>query len=94
MRNDVFVKINCKTIGELKSTIIDKGSTFAKSNDKYIMCAGKYTKEGWSIVFKANSIEEAEEILASNKFSNKNPQISQQLINNIIIEEQVSLHNS
>ena len=32
------------------------------------MCAGKYNKDGWTMVFKAKSIREAEELL---KVSNK-----------------------
>lgn len=90
MRHDVFVKVNCKTIGELKSTIIDKGNSFNINNKKYMMCAGKYTKEGWSLVFKASSIEEAEEILASNKFNKK---METKECESIFVEEKVSLPN-
>lgn len=90
MKNDVFVKVNYKTLGELKSTIIDKQNLFDINNNKYMMCAGKYTKEGWSLVFKASSIEEAEEILASSKFNKRN--VVEPVINtHNFIEDKVSL---
>lgn len=89
MKNDVFVKVNYKTLGELKSTIIDRGNLLGENNKKYMMCAGKYTKEGWSLVFKASSIEEAEEILSSNKF-NRKPVVTE--VKQVpIIEEHVSI---
>lgn len=90
MRSDVFVKVNFKTIGELKSTIIDKGNYIGNNETKYMMCAGKHTKEGWSLVFKANSIQEAEAILESNKFG-KNNEVEQYNDEINYIEEKVSL---
>lgn len=92
MRHDVFVKMNYKTIGELKSTIIDKGNVFNANNNKYMMCAGKYTKEGWSLVFKASSVEEAEKIISNSKF-NRKAEIKTVPVQENIIEEKVSLPN-
>ena len=37
-----------------------------RNKDKYVMCAGKYNKDGWTMVFKAKSIREAEELLSIN----------------------------
>ena len=62
MKNDIFVKLNYKTIGELKSLIVDREHK-DKDYDKYLMCTGKYDKNGWTFIFKANSMEEAEEII-------------------------------
>lgn len=62
MKNDIFVKLNYKTIGELKSLIVDREHK-DKEFEKYLMCTGKYDKNGWTFIFKANSIEEAEEII-------------------------------
>lgn len=66
--NDVFVKLNYKTIGEFKSLIIDRELDSSEEH-KYMMCAGNYNKDGWTFVFKANSIKEAEELISNNKFS-------------------------
>ncbi|WP_300383644.1 hypothetical protein [Clostridium sp.] len=69
MKNDIFVKLNYKTIGELKSLIVDREHK-DEYYDKYLMCTGKYDKSGWTFIFKANSMEEAEEIINnSNKRS-------------------------
>ena len=62
MKNDIFVKLNYKTIGELKSLIVDREHK-DENYDKYLMCTGKYDKNGWTFIFKANSMEEAEEII-------------------------------
>lgn len=58
----VFVKLNYKTMGEYKSLVVNREGNEDISN-KYLMCAGKYTKEGWSFVFKANSMAEAEYLI-------------------------------
>lgn len=68
--NDVFVKLNYKTIGEFKSLIIDR-ELGGNEENKYMMCAGNYNKDGWTFVFKANSVKEAEELINNNKFSAK-----------------------
>lgn len=60
----IFVKVNYKNIGELNSFIYD--SMNGVNKDKYVMCAGKYNKDGWTMVFKAKSIREAEELLSIN----------------------------
>lgn len=68
--SDVFVKLNYKTIGEFKSLIIDR-SLDHNEEHKYMMCAGNYNKDGWTFVFKANSVREAEELINNNKFKSK-----------------------
>lgn len=71
MNNDVFVKLNFKTIGEIRSLIVDKKDPFKEHNKgKYIICSGKYNKDGWTIVFKARNYNEAEYII-ENTYSNK-----------------------
>ena len=62
----IFVKVNYKNIGELNSFIYDSMNGVNKNKDKYVMCAGKYNKDGWTMVFKAKSIREAEELLSIN----------------------------
>lgn len=61
----VFVKLNYKTIGEFKSLIIDREG-ISNEYEKYMMCAGKYDKDGWTFVFKANSLKEAEALINNN----------------------------
>lgn len=70
MNNDIFVKLNYKTIGEFKSLIIDRQHT-DNENNKYLMCTGKYNKDGWTFVFKANSIKEAEDFISKNSEKKK-----------------------
>ena len=62
----IFVKVNYKNIGELNSFIYDSMNGVNKNKDKYVMCAGKYNKDGWTMVFKAKSIRETEELLSIN----------------------------
>ena len=63
MDNDVFVKLNFKNIGELRSLIVDRKDIGSYYKGKYIMCAGKHDKDGWTIVFKARDYEEAQYII-------------------------------
>lgn len=70
--NDVFVKLNLKSIGEIRSLIVDKVGKNSYYKDKYLMCAGKHDRNGWTIVFKAKNYEEAEYIIANTKFSGNN----------------------
>ena len=45
MNNGIFVKLNYKNIGELKSFVYDKPMVEIDNNrDKYVMCAGKCDK--------------------------------------------------
>lgn len=62
----IFVKLNYKNIGELNSFVYDMTNGNNKADNKYVMCAGKYDKNGWTIVFKARNINEAEEIVSRN----------------------------
>ena len=61
--SDVFVKLNVKTIGEVRSLIIDKDGLNKSCDDRYLMCVGKHTRDGWTIVFKAKSYKDAEYII-------------------------------
>ncbi|AGF53878.1 MULTISPECIES: hypothetical protein [Clostridium] len=63
-----FVKLNCKNIDSIKSLIIDRQGHYVNEEKKYIMCAGKYDKNGWTLVFRARSFEEAEELANLNPF--------------------------
>ena len=56
MNNEIFVKLNYKNIGELKSFVYDRATGGNRNNDKYVMCAGKCDKDGLSIVFKAKTL--------------------------------------
>ncbi|AYE34387.1 hypothetical protein [Clostridium septicum] len=66
----IFVKLNYKTIGEFKSLIIDR-DIITIEEEKYLMCAGKYNKDGWTFVFKASSIKEAEELINTKSIRTK-----------------------
>jgi hypothetical protein len=72
MNGDVFVKLNLKDIGEVRSLIIDKENMGTYYTGKYLMCAGKYDRaEGWTIVFKAKNYKEAEYIIEHTPFNIK-----------------------
>lgn len=62
----IFVKLNYKNIGELNSFIYNNTGVTDESYDKYVMCAGKYDKNGWTIVFKAKNIDEAQQLVERN----------------------------
>lgn len=64
-----FVKLNCKNIDNIRSLIVDGQNKHSNKQDKYIMCAGKYDKNGWTLVFRARTFEEAEELASINPFS-------------------------
>lgn len=66
--SSVFVKLNCKSISESRSLIIDKQGSYNNKDNKYLMCAGKYDKNGWTIVFKVKDFKEAEEVVNNNPF--------------------------
>jgi hypothetical protein len=66
-----FVKLNCKNIDSIRSLIIDRQGYYISEQEKYIMCAGKYDKNGWTLVFRARSFEEAEELANLNPFTYK-----------------------
>ena len=83
MNNDIFVKLNYETIGEFKSLIIDY------DNNKYMICTGKYDKNGWTFIFKANSLKEAEEFINKNSIKKRNIISKRRRI-----EDNISLINS
>lgn len=90
MNNDVFVKLNLKNIGEVRSFIFDNKLDTEKGNkDKYLMCAGKYDKSGWTIVFKAKNYEEAEYIIEHTPFScNKSIEMPKTVIEEVNEKEE------
>ena len=69
--NNFFVKLNCKNINSMKSLIIDRQTKLLEENSKYIMCAGKYDKNGWTFIFRTKSYEEAEKLASLNPFECK-----------------------
>lgn len=83
---DIFVKVNYKNIGELNSFIYDGMNGNKRYEEKYVMCAGKYDKNGWTIVFKAKDINEAEELLSRNsarrELNRKNQVMNPSMIEN------------
>ena len=87
MNNDIFVKLNYKTIGEFKSLIVDRQHK-NYDNNKYMICTGKYDKDGWTFVFKANSLKEAEDFIDRNSIKKTN------IISRRPIEDKIALMNS
>ena len=81
----IFVQVNYKNIGELNSFIYDSMNGVNKNKDKYVMCAGKYSKDGWTMVFKAKSIREAEELLSINSAKRESLR-KQELINTQLMD--------
>lgn len=71
-----FVKVNCKNVDSIRSLIIDRQVNHGDKQEKYIMCAGKYDKNGWTLVFRARSFEEAEELANLNPFINRSNRIN------------------
>lgn len=71
-----FVKVNCKNVDNIRSLIIDRQGNYVGKQEKYIMCAGKYDRNGWTLVFRARSFEEAEELANLNPFMNKRERIN------------------
>jgi hypothetical protein len=71
-----FVKLNCKNIDNIRSLIIDRQVNYMDKQEKYIMCAGKYDKNGWTLVFRARSYKEAEELANLNPFMHKKEKIN------------------
>ena len=71
-----FVKVNCKNMDNIRSLIIDREVKSKGSQDKYIMCAGKYDKNGWTLIFRAKTFEEAEELASLNPFADRRSKIN------------------
>jgi len=71
-----FVKLNCKNVDNIRSLIIDRQENYMNKQGRYMMCSGKYDKNGWTLVFRARSFEEAEELANLNPFMNKNERIN------------------
>ena len=88
MNSDIFVKLNYKTIGEFKSLIVDRQHK-EYDNNKYMICTGKYDKDGWTFIFKANSLKEAEEFINKNSIKKSNI-----ISKRIMREDNITLINS
>ena len=71
-----FVKVNCKNMDNIRSLIIDREVKSKGRQDKYIMCAGKYDKNGWTFIFRAKTFEEAEELARLNPFTDRRSKIN------------------
>ena len=63
-----FVKLNCKDIDNIRSLIVNWQNRHINNKEKYMMWAGKYDKNGWTLVFRARTFEEAEELANINPF--------------------------
>lgn len=87
MDRGIFVKLNYKNIGELNSFVYDCVNGVNKNKDKYVMCAGKYDKEGWTIVFKAKNIKEAEELVSINSARREEEAKKQELVKAQLLAE-------
>lgn len=66
-----LVKLNCNNVDNIRSIIIDRQGYYISEQKKYIMCAGKYNKDGWTLIFRARSFEEAEKLANLNPFAYK-----------------------
>ncbi|MBK5240894.1 hypothetical protein [Clostridium sp.] len=68
---DLLVKINYTQEGNDSLQIIYTSSTEkAKHSSKYLICGGRYNRNGGTIMFKAKNIEEAAEIANNNLVAN------------------------
>lgn len=74
-KENIFVKLNYKNIGELNTFIYNNKELTEESYNKYVMCAGKYDKNGWTIVFKAKNINEAQQLVERNSNKQNNNKI-------------------
>lgn len=63
----IFVKINYKLDEESKKTIREKNvKNKEMSLSKYLWCGGTYNKNGGTLIFQANNLEEAQRIISEN----------------------------
>lgn len=84
-KESIFVKLNYKNIGELNSFIYNNKELTEESYNKYVMCAGKYDKNGWTIVFKAKNINEAQQLVERNNNKRNNMNRLQNINNNKVL---------
>lgn len=75
-KGSFFVKLNCKNIDNIRSLIVDKQENYINPKEKYMICAGKYDKNGWTLVFRAKTFKEAEELASLNPFKYSKARIS------------------
>ncbi|MDD7795142.1 hypothetical protein [Clostridium sp. 'White wine YQ'] len=65
----IFVKINYKIDRSFKEGIKENSHKNKKGLfDKYLLCGGKYNKDGVTMIFQAENLKEAEEIINNNPF--------------------------
>ncbi len=70
---DIFVRLSLRNVGEIRNLIVGNPELAKESNEgRYLMCAGKYDKNGWTIVFKAKNYKEAEYIIDNTPFNDVN----------------------
>ncbi|MGH4119066.1 hypothetical protein [Clostridium sp.] len=68
---DLLVKINYSQEGNDSLQIIYTASTEKTSHpSKYLICGGRYNRNGGTIMFKAKNIEEAAQIANNNLVAN------------------------
>lgn len=63
-----LVKLNCKNMNSIRSLIIDRQTKNIDKKEKYILCAGKYDKNGWTFIIRTNTYEEAKKLANLNFF--------------------------
>ena len=73
-KSGLFVKINFDNRGEAHRSEyeIKRSRTDKDELRKYLLCAGVFNKNGGTIIFQANNMEEAEDIAANNPFAKSN----------------------
>ncbi|MGH4051767.1 MAG: hypothetical protein ACREVX_10530 [Clostridium sp.] len=92
---DLLVKMNYSREGSDSLAITYTQSTVkADHSSKYLICGGRYNRNGGTITFKAKNIEEATEIannnLVGNAGSNKYGYLKQGLYDKQYIENKIS----
>jgi hypothetical protein len=69
--NDLLVKINYTQEGNDSLQIIYTSSAEkANHSSKYLICGGRYNRNGGTIMFKAKNLEEAAQIANNNLVAN------------------------
>lgn len=65
----MFVKINYKMSGANKCQNVHKAKQYKDTAvSKYVLCGGSYFRNRGTIIFHANNLREAEEIINNNPF--------------------------
>ncbi|WP_029451590.1 hypothetical protein [Clostridium algidicarnis] len=69
-KSGLFVKINYKMDLGLRKKLNNESKAVNLKYSKYLVCAGVYNKNGGTMIFRAKDINEAEDIVKNNPFSN------------------------